>query len=93
MCGYEQDEVDYNLVLLISRVLLDGHVNRSISGKPHLMVGQLTWEGQDFLDAIRSETVWEKTKDYLRDKDDHSVSFDVLKTVVTTIVTKQLGLN
>ena len=93
MCGYEKDIVDYNLVLLISRGLVDGHVNRSISGNPHLIVDQLTWEGQDFLDAIRSEPIWEKTMQHLKDHDLQSIPYELFKSVAVTYVKQLIGLD
>ncbi len=93
MCGYEQDEVDHNVGLLISRGLIDGHLKRRGSGKPRLIVGQLEWEGHDFLDAIRSESIWEKTKDYLKAKDLQNVPFEVLTKVLVSIISKQAGVD
>jgi hypothetical protein len=38
----------------------------------------LTWDGHEFLDAIRNDTVWNKTKRVIADKGG-SIPFDVLK--------------
>lgn len=45
-------------------------------------VGRLTWEGHDFLDKIRSETVWNKTKETIVKKGLPFV-FDVVKELAT----------
>ena len=92
MCGYEKNIVDYNLVLLISRGLVDGHVNRSIKGNPHLIVGQLTWEGQDFLDAIRSDSIWQKTKDHMKSKNLQSVPYEILNKVAMDQINDLLSI-
>ena len=81
LCGYDEDEVYYNLDLLISCGLIDGNVNRRKSGKPRPEVGQLTWEGQDFLDAIRSDSIWQKTKDHMKSKNLQSVPYEILNKV------------
>jgi hypothetical protein len=40
----------------------------------------LTWEGQDYLDAVRSNTVWGKTKEAIN-KSAESATFDVVKAI------------
>ena len=47
---------------------VDGHVKR------------LTWAGYDFLDDVRSESIWEDTKTSISDKVG-SASFDLIKAV------------
>ncbi|MDQ7059492.1 MAG: DUF2513 domain-containing protein [Ghiorsea sp.] len=42
----------------------------------------LTWEGHEFLDSIRNDTVWEKTKTIFADKG-ISMSIDLVKGVAT----------
>ncbi len=54
----------------------------------------LTWEGHEFLDAIRDETVWEKTKEKARASglDMQSLTFDLIKSLGMSIIKGQLGL-
>jgi hypothetical protein len=50
---------------------------------------RLTWEGHEFLDTIRSDTVWENTK---KSFISHGVSmtFDLVKQVAIDITTSYL---
>ena len=43
-------------------------------------IESLTWEGHDFLDAIRSDTVWNKTKTLLKEKT-LGMSFNIIKKI------------
>ena len=54
-------------------------------------VGPLTWDGNDFLDAVRSDSIWSKTKQRIASTVG-SVSFDVLKAVAVKVSTDMLGL-
>ena len=63
--------------------LLDGGVDGSVR--------RLTWAGYDFLDNVRSESVWEDTKASIRDKVG-SASFDLIKAVAVGLAMKALGL-
>ena len=49
-------------------------------------VGNLTWEGYDFLDKVRQDTVWNKTKDVIT-KQGLPMIFDVIKDVSTAVIT------
>ena len=48
-------------------------------------VGSLTWRGHEFLDKIRDETIWEKTKSTIENKGLPMV-IDVVKDVATAII-------
>ena len=54
--------VAYHVEMLAAHGLLDAKVTHFSSG-PRGTVKALTWDGHDFLDAIRDERVWRKTKD------------------------------
>jgi hypothetical protein len=49
----------------------------------------LTWEGHELLDAIKNDTVWNKTKDTFISKG-LSMTFDLVKTMATKIATDYL---
>ena len=54
-----------------------------------LYVGPLTWSGQDFLDAVRSDNVWSKTKKIIESTIGYA-SFDVIKAVANKIALDML---
>lgn len=49
-------------------------------------VGSLTWEGNDYLDKIRDNSIWKKTKDTITQKGLPLV-FDTIKTISTAFIT------
>jgi hypothetical protein len=48
-------------------------------------VGHLTWEGHEFIEKIRSETVWNKTKETVTKKG-LPMALDVIKDVATATI-------
>ena len=54
-------------------------------------IKSLTWEGNDFLDSVESDTVWSKVKARLAENVG-SASFDVIKAVAKSVLLTQLGL-
>ena len=52
-------------------------------------IGPLTWAGNDFLDAVRSDTIWSRTKRLVASRVG-SASFDVFKAVAVKIATDAL---
>ena len=64
MGQYPEEERAYNAALLIEAGLVKGTVVPNAEGGIHASVmTRLTWEGRDFLDAARSDTVWNKAKE------------------------------
>jgi DNA-binding transcriptional ArsR family regulator len=58
--GYSADQIDYHLSLLRERGLIECPGDAPISGG--ITFRRLTWEGHDFLDAVRDPDIWRKTK-------------------------------
>lgn len=74
-------EVSYHMALLIEAGLVNGQVSRTIGPEINDFFGQrLTREGHEFLDAIRSNTVWQKTKKTFVEQG-VSMTFDLVKAV------------
>lgn len=74
----------YHCDIMIQAGLLDGKLLRKGLNTPSwilnrtVQVYDLTWEGHNFLDSIREETVWKKIKKEIGDKSGQ-VSFEILK--------------
>ena len=51
----------------------------------------LTWEGHDFLDAIRSDKIWDNTKRKITEAG-VSMTFEIVETIAIAIGMKQIGL-
>ena len=63
--GYSADEVAYHATLLLEAGLIEGRRVTAFSGSA-LRDLRLTWEGHDFLDAIRPPAVWESVEERLK---------------------------
>ena len=82
--------IAYHADLLRQAGLADVSEVKDAGGKIVLAtIGPLTWEGNDFLDAIRSDAVWSRTKRLVASRVG-SASFEVLKAVAVKIATDAL---
>lgn len=92
-CGYKSLEFYYNLDLLISAGMVEGKMNYLNKGRAAPVVNGLSWEGHDFLDAIRQDSIWQKTKEYLIAKDLQSAPIELVKAAAMSIIKEHLGLD
>jgi hypothetical protein len=54
------NEISYHVELMIEAGLINGSMSKEIGPPVHRFnIVRLTWNGHEFLDAIRSDTVWE----------------------------------
>lgn len=83
-------EISYHMELLIEAGLVNGEVARTLGGEPYnFIANRLTWHGHEFLDAIRSDTIWQKTKKVFVSKG-VSMTFDLVKSVASELATSVL---
>ena len=86
----------FHLRLIVARGLVSANL-RSVTG-PQLLSGfveGLTWDGFDYLDAIRSEPVWSRAKEAIRESvGDTSLSVvkQVCSSLALSMVKNQLGI-
>lgn len=86
--GYRLVTIAEHCRLMFEYGLLDEYKPISADGTPALtfFVGNLTWEGYDFLDKVRQDTVWNKTKDAITQKGLPMI-LDVIRDVSTAVIT------
>lgn len=65
--GYTNKEVGYHARIMLDGGLIDAKDVSDNSGDDFLIHG-LTWQGHEFLDAARSDTIWNEVKDKLKDQ-------------------------
>ena len=87
--GYTHEEVNYQLRLLDEAHLIDFLVIPTLEKR--LWPQALTWAGHDFLDAIRNDSVWSKTKNTV--KKAGSVTFEILKFLAGEYLKEKLGIS
>lgn len=88
----QRDVISYHIELLIEEGLIDGYMSKELGHRPKAFVAnRLTWKGHNFLDSIRSDTVWNKIKEILASKS-VDLSFDAIKAVAPTALSSVLGV-
>jgi hypothetical protein len=78
-------EISYNMELLIEAGLVEGSMSKAIGpGTHNFLARRLTWSGHEFLDSIRSDAVWKKTKSSFI-SNGISMTFDLVKSVASEV--------
>lgn len=84
--GYTMEQIAYHCSILYEGgYISDYKAQYADGGICSFGVCRLTWEGHDFLDKIREDTVWNKTKETIKIKGLPLV-FDIVKSVSTGII-------
>jgi Hypothetical protein (DUF2513) len=90
---YAPENIQYHLKLLhdakFIEVLNDG--TSELWVKVNITPTSLSWEGHEFLDAIRNETVWNKTKEIVKEKG-VGLAFGIIKDLAIQIARQMVGL-
>ena len=81
--GYKPEEVNYHIQLMWEAGLLKlfGQPVKTLSSPTRYYPNCLTWEGHEFLDASRNESVWKRTLRTIREKGS-GLSFEIVKTLL-----------
>lgn len=87
----ENDEaIIKNTVLLIHAGFIDGKVLASLDENADVYVNDLTWQGHELLDTIRSKPVWEKIKSTAVEKG-IELTFDTVKALGVKVIELIIG--
>ena len=85
--GYSERELNYHVYLLMEEKFITGagptvrHATVAISG--------LTWKGHEYLDTVRSDNVWNKTKELVKPLG--SASVDVVAQIAKDVFLKSVA--
>jgi len=82
--GYDDLNIKYHLVLLYDAGFLRCEPEKSTTSDRVIQVipFDLTWDGHEFLDKIKNETIWKKVKDTIVQKG-LSTSLSVINQLAT----------
>jgi|SRR5882724_4123560 len=75
---FDEATVSYNMKLLLEAKLIEGNCTRVARGNVYCIALAMTWDGHEFFDKIRSDTLWNKIKAGARERA-IPLSFDVVK--------------
>lgn len=85
--GYDMPTVAYHCKILYDAGLISDYKAQYADGDIYYFeVGALTWEGNDYLDKIRDNSIWRKTKDTITQRG-LPLALDTIKTVATAFIT------
>lgn len=85
-----EEEVSYHVELLQEAGLIEAEEMSSLASYEWLPK-RLTWDGHEFLDAIRNDTIWSQTKSVVAEKGG-SIPFELLKELAITVARTYFGL-
>ena len=88
--GYDTSVVSYHFSIMQEAGLIDAKCLKSSNAQMFCVASQLTWNGHEFLDKVRSETVWTKVKNTVESKG-LDLSFEVIKAVASKVMENLLS--
>jgi hypothetical protein len=78
-------EFSYHAELLLEAGLVEERMFKVVDPGPYdFMLNRLRWNGHEFLNATRNDTIWNKTKEFFVSKG-VSMTFDLVKSVAVNI--------
>lgn len=84
--------VAYHIDIMVEAGLIHGNVTRAFGDDAVVAkAGPLTWEGNEFLDAVSSDSVWRQVKAKLGETV-KSATLDVIKALAVKLTQQALGL-
>lgn len=70
--------------------LISDYIGKSAGNELYFFgVGSLTWQGHEFLDMARNDTIWKKAFDIIKDKGGN-VTLEILKVLLPEIAKKMI---
>ena len=82
--GYSQDEISYHIKLLTEAEFLISH-EASTFGKFLWLPQHLTYDGQNFLSAVKKDTTWNKAKSLVK-ANGWELTLTAIKAVLTDLI-------
>jgi hypothetical protein len=90
--GYDADTIGHHVWLMQQGGLLTASTVVAMhDASPIAIPESITWQGHEFLAAVRNDTVWRKVKADVKDKG-LAVPFSVIQTLALKIIEKLAGL-
>jgi len=87
--GYSKEVVNYHLLLLVEAGLITA-VDASSQAGFYFIPDRLTWEGHEFIEAARNDTVWNQAKEQMAIVG--GFVYELAKPLLIEILKQQLGL-
>ncbi len=88
--GYNPEVVSYHIYIMEEAGLIEATCFKSSNAPIRCIASSLTWDGHEFLDKIKNETIWVKVKNQIKTKG-LDLSFEVIKIAATKVVENALA--
>lgn len=89
--GYTPEQIAYHVLILAEGGFIEAEqVTTHDDPWPDVRPVRLTWQGHDFLDAVRNQTIWNKVKERLA-SETLTVPIAIVKAIATELINKHLG--
>jgi hypothetical protein len=88
--GYTQEEIGYHAYLLGQAGLANVSNVPVRSESPRAIIRNLTWEGHEFLDATRENSIWNQAKDKINKIG--GATLPIWTALLTELLKQKLGL-
>ena len=75
--GYFDETVRYHIFLMMEANLVHGVETNLMQESPGAVMDRITWDGYEFLDNARNDTIWKKARTACK-----GLGFEALKTVL-----------
>ncbi|MFU0524799.1 DUF2513 domain-containing protein [Gardnerella pickettii] len=89
---YSLEEIIYNIKIMGEGNLINVYIDEREVGVVDAYIMDMTWHGNEFLDSISSNEIWEKIKNNFSDKI-INIPFDILTSLAKLYLKSKLGLS
>lgn len=90
--GYTEDQIGYHVHLMEQAGLVEAtDTSEMDSASPSAILLSIKWNGHEFLDAAKSNTVWAQAKEKAKSVGG-SLTLDLMKELLVATARSQLGL-
>lgn len=93
LSSYDEDDIHYTIAQLLIDDMLIGSMSPNGFNFTHCEIKSLSPKGHKFLDTIRDDSIWKKTKEHvskLLSSTSISTMSQVASKIAMTVLTKQL---
>ena len=84
--NYSMEQIAYHCKILYEAKLVSDY--EAEYGDDHILsfgVGSITWEGHEYLDKIRQDSIWNKTKNIIKEKG-LPMTIDVISKIASSSI-------
>lgn len=89
--NYSKEDLMYTADKLIEANYINAHICWNMESSHVIIVSSITYQGHQFLDSIRDDSIWKETK--TKASKIASISLPILQELATSLIKIKLGLH